>query len=549
MKKYYFGLIFIYILIYILPLGGRPMLTPDEFRYGEIPREMIESGNWVVPKLIGVRYFEKPVLGYWLNAASIMLFGENAFAVRFSSALTTGLAALLLFFLVLKARKDPEEALLASGLFLTFGMVFGVGTFAVLDAPTMFFVSGTLVSFYLGCEMEKWGWSKAAYLAAAGIFAGLAFLTKGFLAFAVPAITVIPYLLWTKRWKQIFILPWIPLAFTVIVSLPWALMINQQAPKFWSYFFWDEHVKRFIDNAGTHHPEPFYFFIPFLLVGAMPLILFVPSAFAGFKEKYSGLINDKLIKFALCWFVFPFLFFSVCHGKLPTYILPCFMPFAILFGRGLLEYFRSNRARIFDVTAKVMMILLIVAAFGFAIFQIVADSGACTGLYRPNELWKWVSICAAALVWAFALFKTYKAKAYRTKLCLLLTGPLFVFFLSHFIAPDFFLEGKAQGGFLEQFKDRVKPGMIIVAHPNVMHAAAWVFKNKDMLFYTHGGELEMGLKYKDSKNRIISNQQFKKLLKTTQPGRIIFIMRGDFREGIPAARFEKYEYEIMFSNF
>ena len=549
MKKYYLGLIFIYILIYILPLGGRPMLTPDEFRYGEIPREMIESGNWVVPKLIGVRYFEKPVMGYWLSAVSIMLFGENAFAVRFSSALTTGLAAFLLFFLVLKSRKDPEEALLSAGLFLTFGMVFGIGTFAVLDAPTMFFVSGTLVSFYLGCEQEKWGWSKFAYLAAAGIFAGLAFLTKGFLAFAVPAITIIPYLLWTKRWKQIFILPWIPLAFTIIISLPWSIMIHQQAPKFWEYFFWNQHIKRFFQDAGIHHPEPFYFFIPFLFAGAMPLLLFIPSAFSGFKKHSSSLIDDKLIKFAICWFLFPFLFFSACSGKLPTYILPCFMPFAILFSRGLLEYLRGEKIKIFDITAKVIMILLIVAVFGFAIVQLIADSGAFKGLYRPDELWKWVSVCAATLVWAFCLFKMYRAKKYRTKLCFLLAGPALVFFASHFIAPDFILEGKAQGIFLEQFKERVKPGMIVVAHPNVMHATAWEFKNKDMLFYTHGGELEEGLKYKDSKARMISNRQFKELLKTTQPGKIIFIMRGDFREGVPKAGFEKYEHEIMFSNF
>ena len=185
----------------------------------------------------------------------------------------------------------------------------------------------------------------------------------------------------------------------------------------------------------------------------------------------------------------------------------------------------------------------------FTIFQILADNGVFNGLYRPNELWKWISVCAAGLVWSFALFKMYKAKAYRTKLCFLLSGPVLIFFLSHFIAPDFILEGKAQGTFLNQFKDRVKPGMIVVAHPNVMHAAAWIFKNKDMLFYTHGGELEVGLKYKDSKDRIISNPKFKKLLKTTQPGKIIFIMRGDFREGIPAAGFEKYEHEIMFSNF
>jgi 4-amino-4-deoxy-L-arabinose transferase len=549
MKKYYLGLILIYILMYILPLGGRPMLTPDEFRYGEIPREMIETGNWVVPKLIGVRYFEKPVLGYWLSAASIMIFGENSFAVRFSSALTTGLAAFLLFFLVLKARRDPDEALLASGLFLTFGLVFGVGTFAILDAPTMFFITGTLVSFYLGCEQEKWTWAKFGALAAAGIFAGLAFLTKGFLAFAVPAITIIPYLIWTKRWKQIFILPWIPLAFTIIISLPWALVIHQQAPDFWSYFFWDQHVKRFFQDAGIHHPEPFYFFIPFLLAGAMPLLLFIPSAFVGFKKRFHDLIQDKLIKFAICWFIFPFLFFSACSGKLPTYILPCFVPFAILFSRGLLEYFRGGKAKIFDVTAKILMILIILGVLGFATVQIIADCGVFDGMYAPEELWKWISAGVAAGAWAFCLFKMYRSKKYRTKLCLLLSGPVLIFFVSHFIIPSRYLEGKAQGLFLEQFKDRVKPGMIVVAHPNVMHAVAWEFKNKDMLFYTHGGELEEGLKNEDSKARIISNKQFLKMLKTSEPGKIIYIMRGDFMEGIPEAGFQKYDHEIMFSNF
>ena len=549
MKKYCFGLLVIYILMYILPLGGRPMLTPDEFRYGEIPREMIETGNWVVPRLIGVRYFEKPVMGYWLNAVSIMLFGENGFAVRFSSALTTGLTALLLFLLVLKARKDPEDAFLATGLFLTFGMVFGVGTFAVLDAPTMFFITGTLVCFYWGCEQEKWGWTKVGALAAAGVFAGLAFLTKGFLAFAVPVLTVVPYLIWTKRWKQIFILPWIPLVFTLIVSLPWALMINQQAPGFWPYFFWDEHIKRFFQSEATHHPEPFYFFIPFLLLGAMPLILFIPSAFVGFKNRLRNLLNDKLLKFAICWFVFSFLFFSASRGKLATYILPCFVPFAIMFSCGLLEYFRSGKVRIFDVSAKVLMILLLAGIFVFAVVQMIADSGVFRGIYAADERWKWLIACSAAVVWAFFLFKTYRTKNYLTKLFFLLAGPAAMFFVSHFITPVRYIEGKAQGLFLEPIKAHVKPGTILVVHPNVMHAAAWEFKDKDILFYTHGGELEVGLKYNDSKARIVSRKQFLKMLKTTQPGKIIFLMRGDFREGIPKAKVEKYEHGIMFSNF
>ena len=75
-----------YIVIYLLPLGLRPLSTPDETRYGEIPREMIQTGDWAVPHLVGLRYFEKPPLGYWLNAISISVFGENNFAIRLPTA-------------------------------------------------------------------------------------------------------------------------------------------------------------------------------------------------------------------------------------------------------------------------------------------------------------------------------------------------------------------------------------------------------------------------------------------------------------------------------
>lgn len=85
---------------YILPLGERALFVPDETRYAEIPREMIASGDWGVPHLNGLRYFEKPPLGYWLNATSIVLFGKNAFAVRLPSALAAGLTALMVFVLV-----------------------------------------------------------------------------------------------------------------------------------------------------------------------------------------------------------------------------------------------------------------------------------------------------------------------------------------------------------------------------------------------------------------------------------------------------------------
>ena len=83
----------------MLPLGARLFIIPDETRYAEIPREMLVSGDWMSPRLAGVRYFEKPVLGYWMNAASMGLFGDNRFAARLPSVLSVGLTALLLLLL------------------------------------------------------------------------------------------------------------------------------------------------------------------------------------------------------------------------------------------------------------------------------------------------------------------------------------------------------------------------------------------------------------------------------------------------------------------
>ena len=102
-----------YLGAYLLPLGCREMFRPDEFRYAEVPREMLRSGDWVSPRLVGFRYFEKPALGYQLVAASFRLFGENAFALRLPFALATGLTALMLYALVRRWDRRSEAAALS----------------------------------------------------------------------------------------------------------------------------------------------------------------------------------------------------------------------------------------------------------------------------------------------------------------------------------------------------------------------------------------------------------------------------------------------------
>lgn len=113
-KRYPILLLSLFFLIaYILPLGARDLLVPDETRYAEIPREMIVGGDWVVPHLNGLRYFEKPPLGYWVHAGSILLFGENNFAVRLPSAMAVGLSALLIYLLVCSMCRKVRVCVLA----------------------------------------------------------------------------------------------------------------------------------------------------------------------------------------------------------------------------------------------------------------------------------------------------------------------------------------------------------------------------------------------------------------------------------------------------
>ena len=169
------------------------MLIPDEFRYAEISREMLETGDWVVPHLDGLRYFEKPVLGYWLNAIGIAMFGENAFAIRFFSALAAGISAVILFFLARKYAGGYRTGIFVAVVFLTCSEVFSIGTISVFDSMFSMFLTAAMALFFFA-HMEDGSRKRTCLLALSGISCGLAFLTKGFLAFAIPAVAVIPFL-------------------------------------------------------------------------------------------------------------------------------------------------------------------------------------------------------------------------------------------------------------------------------------------------------------------------------------------------------------------
>jgi 4-amino-4-deoxy-L-arabinose transferase len=473
----------------------RPLIVPDETRYAEIPREMIESGDWVVPRLNGLLYFEKPVLGYWANAVSILVFGENAFAVRLPSALAAAGVALLVFLMARRFSKNKRLPLLATAVQLTFMLSFFVGTFSVLDSMLTFALTGALVFFFFAVKSEKLK-EKYLYLIVFGFFCGLAFLMKGFLAFAVPVVVIGPYMVWEKRWKELMVLPWIPLVLVVIVALPWSLAVHFKNNDFWNYFFWVEHYQRFFSSAGSQHPEPFWYYIPALLGGAFPWTLLVPATVAAYKKDD---LKSSLTRYALCWAFIPIIFFSISSGKLATYILPCFPPMAILFAVGLDKYFeKENERKLFNYPLMILSCLIGIAAVGFLINQV---TGWPKTLYNETETLKWILAFVAFLSCGTFLFFSARNKETNKKLFYFCIAPALIMFLSHFLLPERIIERKAPSAFLKKHQARIPEGALIISYKNMLRAVCWEYKRNDLYLFMQTGEFKYGLKQPDSKHR------------------------------------------------
>ena len=372
MKYFFWGLLF-FAFAYLVPIAGRPLHRPDEFRYAEIPREMLESGDFVTPRLMGARYFEKPVLGYWLVAGSLKIFGENRFAARLPMALAAGLTALLLALWIKRVSGDAEWALWAALFYLATGLGWVLGTTALLDSILCLFTTATLLCVHQAVTTEKWNCERLVWLVLCGVTAGLGFMTKGFIAWAAPGCASVAWLLWTKRWKAFLWLPWIPLAVLAATVAPWAVEIHRAEPDFWHYFVVVEHFQRFKSGADTQHPEPFWFFIPILPAALFPALVTVFPAAAAGRELWKKVWKNGVWRFAFCGFLLPFCFFSASKGKLATYILPCF-PFAsALLVYPALEALRGNRRGAlltvkwaFDIIGWLFMILG-AAAVAFAL--------------------------------------------------------------------------------------------------------------------------------------------------------------------------------------
>jgi len=488
-----------YLLLYLMPLGFRPLSMPDETRYAEIPREMLSSHDFVVPRLVGLRYFEKPVMGYWVSALSIHSFGENAFAVRLPLAVATGVSALLLLLFVARFAGGRMPGVLAAAAFLTSMGVFAIGIFNCLDALLSLFVTGTLICFFFAYATEDRR-RRAGFLGLTGLFCGAAFLTKGFLAFALPVAIIVPFLAWERRWRALFTMAWLPLVVAVAVALPWCIAIHRHEPDFWHYFFWIEHLQRF-SSEQAQHLEPWWFYLPVVVGGVLPWTALIPAATIGLaRDRF----RDPLVRFAVCWFFFPFMLFSLSDGKLGTYMLPLFPPLVILTVIGLQKYFEGPRRRTFVAGVVALSGVLIVGALVGAIVPISRWPAGWICMV-PAVAIK-IAVCAAMAVWALlAGFSGLgKKQSVAARVALFASGAAVFFCTAHLVLSGITDEGQTPGGFLTEHAGDVPEDALLVSDSYLSPALGWFYRRQDIAILEAGGELSYGLAASDAAGRFLT---------------------------------------------
>ena len=473
----------LFAVLWFGTLGQRDLFDPDEGRYAGIPAAMVDTGDWLTPRLNDFKYFEKPVLQYWGTAVAFKIFGKNNASARSWTALlgfSTALFSMLVAFRLYGSRAAIYTFLIS----ISYFMVVAFAHYLTLDMALSAFVVmgiGSLVIAHSGQpgESQTRNWMLVGWAALA-----LATLTKGLVAVVLPAATVVVYSIWQrdwKLWKNLHLFK--GLLLYLLISAPWFIAVSIANPEFAKFFFIHEHFDRYTSDA--HNREgPIYYFIPYLLLGLCPWLItslrsLLLPAFKWLPDK-PGQFDPE--RFMWTFVVVTFCFFSLGQSKLPGYILPILPLIAVLSGGQI-----DRRGRV-DADRWVMLFLGLVWLIGaFNIEQLASG-------HYPAQQWNsyapWLIGSGSLLLLSFVVLsiqKGTKIPAFAAAAFLSLAASLLVV--------------SGAGSLAESRSSRVIADVITASLPAGVPIFSFQYYPEAAVFYLgravtiveYGGELAMGI--------------------------------------------------------
>lgn len=314
-----------------------PLLLPDEGRYVGVAWHMLASGDYLTPRLDGMPFFHKPPLFYWLTAASLHVFGDNAWAGRLCSVLAA-VVLVTVFYVFLRRYARRRAAGLAVVILAVQPFLFGAAHYANLDMLVAMLMCLTIMAgadavFRRDQILEDRMSLTGMYVAAAA-----GFLAKGLIGVVLPGGVLFFWLLARRRFDAILRLLWWPgIVLFLILTLPWMVIMQVRHPDFFHYYIVVQHFQRFLD-PGFNNPHPFWFYVPVVLGLTLPWSIQLwrwcqpqgplDAAFVPPVHRLEQVDRRVLRGLMLSWLLVVLVFFSIPTSKLVGYVIAVLPPLA-----------------------------------------------------------------------------------------------------------------------------------------------------------------------------------------------------------------------------
>lgn len=499
----------IFVVLYLWHLGFYALMNPDEGRYAEIPREMLASGNFITPHLNGVEYFEKPALQYWITAFFMYVFGQNEFAARLFPALcalggifVTGLLGTKMF--------NRKVGILASAILGTSLLYFILGQLNILDMGISFFTTLCLASFYIYVTEHKQHWIYIFYISMA-----LGTLTKGLVAIVLTCFIIFVYAICTKQFKLLLkLLSPVGILLFFIVVTPWFYLVCRDNPDFFWFFFIHEHFLRYLTKIHDRY-QPFYFFIPCIILGVFPWTGFLLTAiFQSPKKLWQKLkTHPDRLKFIYLglWALLIFLFYSKSDSKLVPYILPCFSPLAIIMADQILKCKRFKASVIINAVLSFIWI----TAFAVAAYR--------TDFLTVREYLLFGGLFIAVLFFSsvISLYAYFKHRDYKSIITVgVVSGLLFCLSLQPIMTEV--AEHRTSKFISQTINEWKTDNTQIICFQDYPQGVPF-YTNSRVILYDYLGELEFGSKHPSGQGWFIKDKQDLIKLWENNPNAILVI--------------------------
>lgn len=307
----------ILFILFFAGLSRYPLLDNNEGLYAQIPWEMLQRGNFIIPYLDGVPYIEKPPLLYWLVALSYSIFGKTVWAARLIPALAgfSTCIALLLFGRRINQPRWGRNSALLLGASLGF-VVFSRMVF--FDVLLTALLTWALTSFFLFdlTHNKKWIYRFYGFLA-------LAVLAKGLIAIVLAGLVISTFMIWeykSLKWIKDTLEPW-GIAIFFMITVPWHAACCWSHQGFAYFYFINEHFLRFLNLRvpRDYYKGDWWYYLPRTLGYILPWTLTLPLLFHTKIEMPTA--QRSLQRFLLLWVLLPLLFFSFSNAKANYYMV------------------------------------------------------------------------------------------------------------------------------------------------------------------------------------------------------------------------------------